>query len=356
MAAVAAQQQPSLSPAGGGASTVNAENIVIFCKAMLVNRKYMKKCVELQCLTCKTTKKPNSWLCLLARYAPDKEPASKSAPEPSPDPSLPKLPVWDPDWVIPSTHRELQQYVWISASNFPDDVWLEKADKVRKLKDGSLKEFEGNLYDLPLELLSGHSMWGDRLCQSMRGKGKDCQKKLNAVMPSEEWIRERYLQHKDKIWEMKGVRISEMAAAEAAKEAEKEEEAKKSSEGEEEAEERDKVAASEAAAQDRSKGRGKRAPAGSESEANSESESESESDAEDDTEICSRWTLKMMEEEDADTCDGNTATETVVDLASLSHLPETEDDRESIKSPSKRGSLPHPLIHMLACLFLLPTC
>ena len=176
------------------------------------------------------------------------------------------------------------------------------------------------------------------------------------VMPSEEWIRERYLQHKDKIWEMKGVRISEMAAAEAAKEAEKEEEAKKSSEGEEEAEERDKVAASEAAAQDRSKGRGKRAPAGSESEANSESESESESDAEDDTEICSRWTLKMMEEEDADTCDGNAATETVVDLSSLSHLPETEDDRESIKSPSKRGSLPHPLIHMLAYLILLSTC
>ena len=55
--------------------------------------------------------------------------------------------MWDLDAVIPATHKKVEEYVWLTAGNFPalTDIWLEKWSKVkRKLEKITLSEWAIN--------------------------------------------------------------------------------------------------------------------------------------------------------------------------------------------------------------------
>ena len=255
---------------------------------------------------------------------------------------------WDPDWVIPSTHRLVEEYVYISASNFPEVVWLEKLSKIKKMKDHSLADFAANYYGYPLELLACHSTWGDRLCQAMRGKDKEHMKKLNACVPSLEWVMDYWVKLKDGVWDMNGVKLledaAELAAAEAADmDVDKDEDEFYDEQATvEEALEAELAAENAREATKPRKGKKAQAPDGSSSDdggdSSSESESESESDNEEEREKQDKWAARMAENEAVDLDDGNAECETLPALDSLAAIPETAEDKAEMLSPSKHAS------------------
>ena len=252
---------------------------------------------------------------------------------------------WDNDWVIPSTHRKVEEYCYITSQNFPDDIWREKVSKVAKSYKSCLQDFQKNLYSLPVELLACHSTWGERLCVAMRGKDTDNLKKLNACMPSIEWVKEVWDLHKDRVWDLNGIRLQVNASDDSEEEEEEEEEL----DDVETELEKAMVRQSEAVVKEsrlRKRRGGKKAVApgdnGSEhsSEDDDSSSDESCSDDEDADRPLDPWASRMAEEEAQDMDDGNKDATIVDSLQSIAAIPETEDDQMVIASPSKHVKEP----------------
>ena len=257
---------------------------------------------------------------------------------------------WDPDWVIPSTHRKIEEYFYISSGNFQDDTWLESVPKIVKLQDGSIQDFEANIYGYPMELLACHSTWGDRFCDGMRGADKDNMKKLNACVPSAAWVKEQWDQIKGKVWELNGIRLQlQMDASDDEEEDQSMEDMPPLEWATDEEDEKEKELLEKSKAESLSfkkTRRGKKATppnadAAAHQSSDDDSSSESESEDEDQDKL-DKWAARMAEEEAIDRDDGNDTAISVQDLSSLAAIQETEEDKAAIQTPSKHASSKQP--------------
>ena len=209
---------------------------------------------------------------------------------------------------------------------------------MKKEAGPSLRDFGVNFYGFPPELLVCHSTWGDRLCTAMRGGGdSDNMKKINACMPSLEWVQKMWDTVKDKAWDMNGMRIKLMPSDDSDSEEEDEEQQEDIDDIEAELEKamvvQSQAVVMEARLRRRKGGKKAAAPDG---EMGSDSGSpSSSSDSESENGELDQWASRMAMEEAMDIDDGNAHTEHVADMAALSDIAETLEDQVVIGSPSK---------------------